>query len=696
MAKYPFVKQEEAKDCAAACISMIIKYYGGYLNLEVLRQMTNTSKTGVNAYDMVKTLEKNGFCAEGYKVKLDNLKDVIFPCVAHVTINGFNHYIVLYKCDYKRQKLIIGDPGTSIKSISFKEFEEIWDGILITMYPVSKIPYNKEKIKPFTFLTNLLLKEKNLIINCLVLSIFICLFSISGTYYFQFIIDGINKHKEFNYIIYIFISFLLLGLLKEITEFMKIKINNYLNYKINIRLNTEIFKKIIFLPFRYYSEHSSGDIVSRINDLNNIEGFISNVIINSIIGILMSIVSFFLLFIISRELLLISLIFILLYAIIVLVFKDYYNKKINECQTLKERETSSLVESINAYNTIKGINLFNYIIDKYNKKYINFSNNYYELKSIINIQKLLKNLINTISYLVIILIGVKLINNNKLTLGSLITFNYLFSYLLEPLKGILDSSINISEIKNSIKRIINLYYYDEEKNITSIINKFNIKFNNLSFSYNYKETLKNINLNINYGEKIMVVGSSGSGKSTLFKLLLKYYDIDRNKILIGNLDINDIDLKALHQNISYISQNEVLFTDSLYNNLVLEQVVTLEELNEVVKRCELFDVVNSTNLGYKRFIEENGFNLSGGEKQRIVLARTILKNSNVIIIDEGLSQVDVSLERKILKNILNMNSTIIFISHRLDNLDLFDRLIEIEKGKVKNDTRFCKNNTSER
>jgi len=148
----------------------------------------------------------------------------------------------------------------------------------------------------------------------------------------------------------------------------------------------------------------------------------------------------------------------------------------------------------------------------------------------------------------------------------------------------------------------------------------------------------------------------------------------------------------LHQNICYISQNEILFTDSLYNNLVLDKVVEIDELNKVVSDCEVNDIVNNSNLGYKLLIEEDGFNLSGGEKQRIILARSLLKQSKIFIIDEGLSQVDVSLERKILKKILNTDSTIIFISHRLDNLDLFERLIELEGGKIKRDDRFCKTN----
>ena len=181
----------------------------------------------------------------------------------------------------------------------------------------------------------------------------------------------------------------------------------------------------------------------------------------------------------------------------------------------------------------------------------------------------------------------------------------------------------------------------------------------------------------------MVIGESGSGKSSLFKLLMKYYKPNKGSIKIDDIDINNINIG---NDICYISQNEMLFTASLYDNLVLDSKVKQKEVEEISNKV----YVNKTN--YKMLIEDNGFNLSGGEKMRIVLARTLLRNPKILIIDEGLNMVDVNLERKILKNILNMDMTIIFVSHRLDNIDLFKRVVELKEGKIIKDVSVCNSN----
>ena len=174
----------------------------------------------------------------------------------------------------------------------------------------------------------------------------------------------------------------------------------------------------------------------------------------------------------------------------------------------------------------------------------------------------------------------------------------------------------------------------------------------------------------------MVLGSSGSGKSTLFKILKQNYEIKRDKVYINGIDINDYKLN----NIVYVSQNEILFSDTIENNIG-------NDIYKVSKICLVDEIVKKTQLGYKTLIEENGFNLSGGEKQRIILSRALANPFDILIIDEGLSQVDTNMERVIIKNILKeyQDKTIIFISHRLDNIDLFNQVIKIEKGKIIDD-----------
>ena len=187
----------------------------------------------------------------------------------------------------------------------------------------------------------------------------------------------------------------------------------------------------------------------------------------------------------------------------------------------------------------------------------------------------------------------------------------------------------------------------------------------------------------------MLIGPSGSGKSTLLKILKGYEKVERGMYQIDGLDFCDFDPVTVQEKVDYLSQNEILFTDTIYHNLLLNRNLSLEELKQVNWICELDTILKKRPMGYHTLLEENGFNVSGGEKDRIVLARTLLNNNKILLIDEGLSQVDHNMERRILKRIFetNRNRLIIMISHRLDNLDLFDRVIEMKQGKIVADSR---------
>ena len=212
--------------------------------------------------------------------------------------------------------------------------------------------------------------------------------------------------------------------------------------------------------------------------------------------------------------------------------------------------------------------------------------------------------------------------------------------------------------------------------------KGRIRIKNLTFSYDTKTVLNNMSLLIKQKSKVLITGKSGSGKTTLFKLLYKYYYPKDKEIFIDNKDINSLSLETIRKNITYVSQNENLFTDTIKNNITLYRDISEEKFKQVCKITELDEFINNMYLGYETKIEENGLNLSGGQKQRIILARALLKEGNIILIDESLSEVDINLERKILKNIFKYykEKTILVISHRLDNLDLYDRLIRIENN----------------
>lgn len=279
-----------------------------------------------------------------------------------------------------------------------------------------------------------------------------------------------------------------------------------------------------------------------------------------------------------------------------------------------------------------------------------------------------------------------MLEDNLIKLEKIITFNALLVYFINPIRNIIDLNKNYYYAINALKRANNIFEVETE-NLTKedkISINGNIVIKNLSFSYPNKKVLNNLNLTIINNSKVLVLGSTGSGKSTLLKLLCKYYEIKDNCIAYGNHDINKIPISNIRKEITYISQNEIIYTDTIKNNIILNRNVNSKDFNEICKLTYVNDIVSELYLGYDTLIEENGANISGGQKQKIILARSLLKPSNILIIDEGLNEMDINLERRILKNIFNKypNKTIIVTSHRTENMDLYNQVIKIEDGKI--------------
>lgn len=681
--KYPFVKQSNLKDCGVSCLQMIIKFYKGYVSTSYLQILTKTTKKGTSAYHIVEAAKKLGFESYGVKANLKDLnqENMILPCIVNVTIdNTYNHYLVIYEINYKTKQILVADPAKEKYRISFEKFDKIWNNIIIFLYPISKIAcYSKEKYLN-KLIYNVILNNKKLIIKIILYSIFYSILSIICSYSLKIFINSYaNNLLTFNFII-----FLLFNIIKLINDYTRNYLLNFLNEKIEISLNKDIFKNIISLPYNYYKNHTTGEIVSRINDLDKIRDFISKAII-LLIDIPLSIISIFILFYLNNTLFFISISSIIFYSLINLLFLSSFQKFIEDTHTTRSNYTSYMIESINNYESIKGISMEENVIIKFESKFLNFIKNIFKFNSLYNLEKFLKEFIYEISTLIIIYVGCLSIIKGKFSVGNLLVFSSLFNYLIFPIKNLMEYLIIYKGTKNSVKRINEIIFKEEEHGIIENRKINNIEFKKFCYSYNDIDyVLKNINLKINKGEKVMIIGSSGSGKSTLLKMILKYHEVKRNTLFIDDVDINDYKTSVIRNNINYISQNENLFNDSIKNNIDYDKKLTNDEFLNICKLCFVDEIILNNNLGYNMLIEENGFNISGGQKQRIILARSLTKEFEILLIDEGLNQMDIGLERKILKNLFNKYSdkTIIIISHRLDNLDLFDRLIKMSKNKI--------------
>ncbi len=659
------VQQQNKRDCGPVCLFMMINYYKGFIDLDTIKEGVKTGLNGTTAYDMIEYAKEIGFEAYGIKTDLKDIK--IFPCIAHVIIdNSYAHYVVIEKVN---KNVYVKDPANPKTKYSFLEFEKIFKGVILVMFPRSNIVCNP-KYKIRDFLSQIIFSSKKQIRDLILTSIFITIFSIIVSYYLQVMLENIEFSD--NVITLIFLLFLFVYVLKVITDYFRNKILTVLNEKIDFNLTYNTFKQIIILPYRYYHKHTTGEIVSKINDLEIVRTVINKVAIAIFIDLPLTIIVMFILYFISWELFLISLVMFILYVILSLFFKRIFRKYVFSCQVKKANYSSFMVEAIAGFESVKGCNKERDILYDFEDKFVDYLEKMYKFENVFNRQYFFKEVISNFGFLFIVFIGINLVRNEVMTLGSLLTFNSLLVYFLTPIRSIIDLDLQISLGRNAILRVLNYFKKDNDINLKRLKGSISVK--NLDFGYD-DILLKNINLEIKNGEKVLLAGSSGSGKSTLCKIIKGYCEINRNKVFIGDLDIVDF----VNNNIVYLSQNEILFNNTIEYNVGNNK--------KIYDMCLVNEIINNLNLGKKTLVEENGFNFSGGQKQRMFLARALHQESDILIIDEGFSQMSSDMERKILKNIFSFykNKLIIVISHRLDNLDLFDRFLRLEKGIIVSD-----------
>lgn len=696
MNKKLIVKQEGYKECGAACLLSIIRYYQGTVPINKLLELTHTDKTGTSFYNIKAAASQIGLEAIGFKVNneevLLKLKSITMPSICQLTSNNYEHFVVLYKI--KNNKVTLMDPAIGFRIISIEEFTRIWTGYIMIFSKIKKLPYIKEEKYLNKIIIESLIKNKSIVLNIIFLSIIFTIISCIYAMYGGFIIDNILTTNKNNLLIVTFIFGILL-LIKCLASFFRNELLIFLNQKLDCSIFLSAFQKILLLPYSYYKNRTTGEVITRVNDLAYIKNLLSKIILTVFLDLIISLGCAIILFKINSLMFLFLVVTIMIYIIIFILFKPTLKKYTNINQENNAQINSLMIESISGFETIKNLNMESKMNEKMTSLYVKSLNDSFTYDNINNLELFIKDIVTHINILLVEFIGFTLVFDNILSVGEIITFITLIDYVISPIRNIIDLNKEYFYAANSLKRANNLFDIDS----TDLVSKTNfnisgnIKINNLSYSYNdYNYILNNVNIDIKKGEKVLILGNSGSGKSTILKLLLKYYFPKRDSIYIDDVDINDISISNIKDNITSISQDEIIFTDTIKNNIILDRNIDDISFMNICKLTYVNEIVKNMFLGYDTKLEENGQNISGGQRQRIILARTLLKESKIVLIDEGLNAIDIDLERKILKNIFKkyQYKTIIIVSHRLENMDLYDKVIRLEGGKIKETLTYPK------
>ena len=673
------VKQRDIKDCGACSLSSIISYYGGYVPIEKIRLDTNTNKDGTDALNIINAAKKYGFDAMGIKIENFFNNQIKLPAIAHVILkNNLEHFVVIYKITKKQVYLM--DPAQGKIKMSINEFMKIWSKVILIFTPKIKIMTFSKNNTLLKSLLHLLCEEKKLLIIIFITSLILTFITILGSYYFKVVIDFINIGSGLDLLTIIIISFFIITILKLILANLRNYLENYLNKNIDCKLISSFINHLFHLPIDFIRSRTSGEIISRVQDLINVKSLITNIIISGILDFFLIMLSLPFLYKINKTLFLILLVIVIIYIVVSLIYSKILYKKAYQNIEKKTKVSSNVIENINLLSSIKNLNNTNNILLNTEKIISEYLYDNFKLIKFINKDSNLKFSIFEIGLFIINTIGFYLFFNQKLGLTDLITFNTLIMLFLDPLKRIVSLLPKYNFLKASIVKINEFLSVEKEHlgpNQKLLGN--NIKIENLTFSYNnYNLILDNFNFYISSGDFVLLKGSSGKGKSTICKLILKYFDNYKGNILLGDKDIKDYSINTIRNNIVYISQSEALFTGTITENIKFYRDVSDEKFKKICKMCYIDKMIIKHPLRYETIINNETSFISGGEKQRIILARGLIKEGEIYLIDEALSEVDYNMEKMIILNLKQYlkNKTVVYITHK--NQDkLFSKIMEL-------------------
>lgn len=701
--RYYCVKQHDITDCGAACLATICKQNGYKIGITKIREIAGTDKQGTNVYGLIKAAENLGFDAKGVKGDKDSFfSEFPLPCVAHVVVDGrLLHYVVIQKI--AKKQVIIADPGKGIVKLTPDEFfgtqgtpekpaKYQWTGILVMLAKKETFEKGKETKGIFERFFGLIWPQKKLLLQIFTASLIYTLLGILGAFYFKALMDSVLPDGLRKTLMTLSIGMIALSIFKVLLNALRAHLLLYLSQKLDISLLLEYYRHVIKLPMNFFGTRRVGEIISRFADAGKVRDAISGATLSIMIDTLMAVAGAIILYIQNAKMFAVAFAIVVLYGIIVITFNKVYEKKNRKQMENNAELTSYMVESLNGIQTVKAYNAERKAEHETEKKFVKLLKSVFELSFVGNMQGSLKYFVELVGGVLILWIGSISVINGNMTMGSLITFNSLLVYFLDPVKNLINLQPQMQTAIVAADRLGEILDLEVEKtedeNGKLMPQKFEgtIDIKNLNFRYGTrKPVLEDINIHIEKGQKVAFVGESGSGKTTLSKLLLHLYSAESGEILIDGNNIDDINLECLRERIAYIPQETFLFSGTILENLVLGMdYVTMDDVIAAAKVAQAHDFINELPLRYNTMLEENGANLSGGQRQRLAIARAMLKKPDILILDEATSNLDSITERALDATINEYakDMTTIFIAHRLSTIKNCDVIYVLEKGKI--------------
>ncbi|WP_052599116.1 peptidase domain-containing ABC transporter [Aureispira sp. CCB-QB1] len=699
--KFPFYRQLDAMDCGPTCLKMITQWHGKTFPLQYLREKCYITREGVSLLGISEAAESIGYRTIALKLTYDQegtvpgLLQMPLPCIAYW---GQRHFVVVYKIT--KTHVWIADPAEGKLKLKRSVFENSWlvaekKGVVLglettpSFYQEDDLEEDRSK---WRYLFSYLKPYKRLIFQFVLGMTIGLIFQLTLPFLTQSLIDvGVNN-QNISFVWLILIAQLVLSVSQVFVQFIQSWIALNIGRRVNVNLIADFLTKMMALPLGFFDSKNIGDLYQRISDNHRVETFLTNSLLNMLFSIVTVAVFSGVLFVYNKVIFAIFFFFSILYLLWIWGFLKWRKELDYMAFQQFSNNQETLYEIINGVQEIK----LQGSERKRRWKWIEVQAKLFNVQTkslaLRQYQEFGVLLFSRLKDILISFVAASAVINGEMTLGMMVAVQYIVGQLNAPFQQFISFVYTAQDAKISLERMGEITS-EKEENVSnmSLIKQLppsaDLVLENLSFGYTpiSKPVLNNINLTIPAGKTTAIVGASGSGKTTLLKLLLGFYEPINGKISVAKTPLSSIDKRYWRSLCGTVMQDGYIFSDTIAQNIAESDTsIDYKKLHQAIEIANISDLIATLPLGYNTMIGSKGSGISQGQKQRILIARAVYKNPDVLFLDEATNALDTSNERQIVENLNQFltSKTVVVVAHRLSTVMNADQIVVLDGGKI--------------
>ena len=684
--RVPEILQMNAVECGAACLAMILGYYGRKTSISEIYKNAGVGRDGLSALSIVQTARRYGLKVRAISLQVNDFRFVSLPAIVHWQ---FNHFLVVERWSPSFVDVI--DPALGRTRLSAQEFDAGFTGIVIMLEPGIEfdVRTTRTSISLRTYLTQYLKRSPFVFLQIIGASILLQAFGLAIPFFTKIVVDSIIPSGAITLLPLLGIGLLIVLFAQLVTMLTRALLLVYLQARIDASITSNFFEHLLKLPLRFFQQRSSGDILARVASNTTIRDLISNELVSTILDGSMVIIYLVILFFLSLVFGIIALAIGLLQVILLIATYGPVRRLARRELDAVGGSQGYVTEMLTGIVTLKAAGAEQKAFQRWSNLFMKQLNISVRLHYTTSIISTLISTLNTLAPLTLLWIGTNEVLNGTMQIGTMLALSALAGEFLAPLASLANSGQLLQMARSHLERLGDVMDAEPEQEAQHIQQpprlKGQIDLNQVSFQYDPHAPviLENIDLHIRPGQKIAIVGHTGSGKSTLGKLLLGLCVPIKGEVLYDDIPLRTLDFQAVRVQIGAVMQDTRIFSGSIRQNITFNHPdIPMERVIEAAQMATLHDDILQMPMRYETFISEGGSVLSGGQRQRLALACALAHEPAILLLDEATSALDVVTERIIEQNLRRLKCTQIIIAHRLSTICTADCILVLDKGRI--------------